>query len=107
MFIKIAAAYELLSDASKRKNYDSLKDEEAKARFAKDGGQNEPPPSDRQHGTVYYTVQLPLENIYSGAHAFVQIPVHLMCPVCGGSGIHRHSMLIGGEAPPLLFLSCF
>lgn len=85
-FMKIQAAYELLSDPDKRRAYDGLR----KGQQGGDSGGSSgaPPP---RHENVKYHVRISLEHIFAGGNAEVELPVSVVCPYCGGSGAHRYT----------------
>jgi len=103
-FMKIAAAYELLSDPDKRKAYDALRKGQQGEGGGGEGGAGggggrggtEPPPG---HENVKYHVRITLEHIYSGGDAEVSLPMTVACPYCGGSGHHPHEHAGVGGAP--------
>ena len=96
MFLKIAVAYELLSDPKQRASYDALREgQKAAGGEGKGSGGDKPPPGEGEK--VKYHVRVPLEHIYRGGDAEVDIRVSVVCPYCGGSGHHSaHAHGVGG-----------
>lgn len=88
MFMKIQAAYELLSDLDKRRAYDGLRKGQ---QGGGGGGGGTPPP---EHENVKYHVRISLEHIFKGGNAEVELPVSVVCPYCGGSGAHRYISIV-------------
>lgn len=121
-FIKIAAAYEVLGDAAKRLQYDSMRSahaaeqqqqrEKQEQKHRQETGssfgggsrgfyrEEDPPPGDgwqEQSNDFLFHVDVSLEAVYTGAHAAFSTQVAIVCPLCGGSGRCRvHSPLIEG-----------
>eukprot|EP00802_Teleaulax_amphioxeia_P013502 Tamp_13553.p1 GENE.Tamp_13553~~Tamp_13553.p1 ORF type:complete len:469 (+),score=52.93 Tamp_13553:25-1431(+) len=103
MFMKIAAAYELLADPEKRKAYDALRKAQTqgdRGTGGEAGGEGSrssggPPPG----GNVQYHVRISLEHIYTGGNADVSLPQTVSCPYCGGTGHHGGGGHSVGGAP--------